>query len=95
MVTETETQRLGLRRASAATTVPLPTPEGPDSTVSRAGVGDVETGAVTCLGPAAELGDERGALLGAKAAHPPGGGDAEPLHDLRGAHLANARQRLQ
>src|SRR6478735_12829571 len=38
VVTDTETQTSGCRRRTSATTVPLPTPDGPESTVSRAGV---------------------------------------------------------
>src|SRR5690348_337838 len=39
VVTETESQTCGEARRSRATTVLLPTPEGPDRTVSRAGTG--------------------------------------------------------
>ena len=37
-VVVTDTQTAGCRRRTSATTVPLPTPDGPESTVSRAGV---------------------------------------------------------
>ena len=42
-----------------------------------------------------ELALERGDLLGAEPAHPAALGDAEPLHDLAGADLAEAGHRLQ
>ncbi len=42
-----------------------------------------------------ELGQQRLALPVAEPAQPPGRGDLEPLHDLRGAHLADPGQRLE
>src|SRR5689334_9620808 len=91
-------------------TLRLPTPDGPDSTVSRAmaragsaGGPVVEVtvaGAVrTVAGPSGAVGGElaleRPALVVAEAADPPAGRDAEPLHDPLGAHLADAGHRLE
>jgi hypothetical protein len=42
-----------------------------------------------------EFGDESGALLAAEATDATRRRDAEPIHDLRGSHLANAGQRLE
>ena len=85
MVADTEIQTSGWCSRTSAATVPLPTavragedeprrgPSGPRRRVSHAG---------------GELALERGDLLGAQAAHPAALGDAEPLHQLPGADLA-------
>src|SRR5687767_10689756 len=89
-----------------ATTVLLPTPEGPESTVSRAGRSGTGGGPVIdpadqtdsvrrSVGGATELALERRDLVGTQPADAAALGDAEPLHDLLGPHLADAGHRLQ
>ena len=75
----------------AATTVPLPTPEGPDRTVS-AGTSGARAQAV---GGRAELRLERLALLDAEPADAPARGDLQRLHDPLRLDLADAGHRLQ
>ena len=77
----------GGARGRHAATVPLPTAVGPARTVSRDAVSLRRTGSVA----RGELALERGDLLGAEPAHPAALGDAEPLHHLPGADLAEAR----
>src|SRR6476661_2660109 len=110
VVTETDTHTPGCLRRTSATTVPLPTPEGPESTVRRAG----EAGCTRRPRPgssirsdhpapgrgsadllAAELRFERLALVGPQTADPPGRGDLQSLHDLRSPRLADSRQGFQ
>src|SRR5829696_4166023 len=103
VVTEVETQTSGCRRRTAASTASLPTPDGPDSTVSRASGGSPvpgtsDTGPRVSSGGAgagAELPLEGFALLGTQSPYPAGGRDLQPFHDPRGAGLADARHRLQ
>jgi hypothetical protein len=101
-VTDTEIQIWGQVLLSSATTVLFPTPEGPESTVSRECTG-VATAAPLGLGSrllrGSDIGTElllkRGALIGTQPAHTTRFGDAEPFHDLFCSHFAYARQRLE
>ncbi len=102
-MTDTEIQIWGQVLLSSATTVLFPTPEGPESTVSREYTG-VATAAPEGLGSrlprgsvigATELLLKRGALVGAQAAHAARFGDAKPFHDLLCPDLAYARQGLE
>src|SRR5439155_16018883 len=80
--------REGSRSRSSRTTVPFPTPEGPEMTNSlpRGGI------AVLLVG---ELGEQRFALLRAESADAPARGDVELLHELASPDLADAGERLQ
>src|ERR1700761_6663579 len=92
----------GLLLRSSAMTVLFPTPEGPESTVSRECTG-VATAAppgwVSRLSRGSDIGTElllkSGALIGTEPAHATRFGNAEPFHDLLGPHLAHAGQGLQ
>src|SRR5689334_17376224 len=75
----------------AAATVPLPTAVGPARTTRRERPEEAAGPSVTT----GELALERGHLLGPQASHAAALGDPEPLHDLAGADLAQARHRLQ
>ena len=98
-MTDTEIQIWGQVLLSSATTVLFPTPEGPESTVSREC-----TGAATAAPPGlgsrllrgSDIGTElllkRGALIGTQAAHTTRFSYAEPFHDLLCPDLAYARQ---
>src|ERR1700684_2359877 len=90
---------------SSATTVLFPTPEGPESTVSRECTG-VATAAlprreVFRSGPprGSDIGTElllkRGPLVGTQPAHTARFRDSEPFHDLLCPDLAHAGQRLK
>ena len=103
-MTETEIQISGQARRSSATTVLFPTPEGPESTVSREWTG-VATAAPpgsesfgSCLSLGSDIGTElvlkRGPLVGTQAAHAPRFSDTKPFHDLLGPDLAHAGQGL-
>src|SRR5262245_14362122 len=83
----------GSMRRSSWTTLPLPTPEGPEITMSRPerAASPVAT-ARLLLG---EFGEERFLLLGTQAAYAAAAGDLEALHDLARAHLADAGKRLE
>src|ERR1700735_2869487 len=106
---------LGEARRRLATTVLLPTPDGPESTVRRAGTGACLAGPRCADGSATDLCPlppslmpaprrsdiypelvlECRPLVGAEAADAPRLRDAEPLHDLLGAHLADAGHGFQ
>src|SRR5947209_2477812 len=73
-------------------TVLLPTPEGPDRTVSRDG-GPASPAAPS--GSVTELPVQGRKLVGAKAAYATGFRDLQALHDLPGTHLPHAWQRLE
>jgi len=101
-VTDTEIQIWGQVLLSSATTVLFPTPEGPESTVSRECT-VVATAALPereGLGPrlprGSDIGTElllkRGALVGTQPAHTTRFRDTEPFHDLLCPDLAYARQ---
>jgi hypothetical protein len=98
-VTDTEIQIPGHVLFSSATTVLFPTPEGPESTVSRECTG-VATAALPGLGSplprGSDIGTElllkRGALVGTQPTHSTRFRDAKPFHDLLCPHLAYARQ---
>jgi len=103
-VTDTEIQISGHVRLSSATTVLFPTPEGPESTVSRECTGLV-TAAPPVLGGfgfrlprGSDIGTElllkRGTLVGAQPAHSARFRDTEPFHDLLRPDLAHAGQGL-
>src|SRR4051794_39328516 len=76
--------RRGSLRTNWWTTVPLPTPPGPDTTMINGGV---------LL--AGERLEERRALLIAQAAHPTRLADADLLHRAPSLHLADTGQRLE
>src|SRR6476661_7280031 len=105
VVTETDTQTSGCRRRTSATTVPLPTPEGPESTVSRAGEAVATRRPRPGSSPRAaepsddllvlELGLQSLALVGTQTTHAAGRGDLQALHDLRSPRLAHSGQGLQ
>lgn len=97
MVTETLTNSCGQRRTTSATTLDLPTPEGPARTVSRGLARSLHPGSptVTERSLATELGEQRLALALTKPAQPPTSGDLQSLHDLLGTDLAHAGQGLQ
>src|SRR3954453_5554795 len=81
----------------SADTVPLPTAVGPASTVRRRlpwPPGQVWPARSTARS-AVEALDERGDLVGPETPHAPRLGDPDLLHDLPGAHLAHAGQRLE
>src|SRR3954468_1768505 len=78
----------------SADMVPLPTAVGPARTVSRRGSGGI-VAAPEPTRSAVEALDERGDLVRAEAADTAGLGDADLFHDLPGAHLAHAGQRLE
>src|SRR3954453_10325165 len=78
----------------SADMVPLPTAVGPARTVSRRGSGGI-LAAPEPTRSAVEALDERGDLVRAEAADTAGLGDADLFHDLPGAHLAHAGQRLE
>ena len=83
----------GGARACRPPTVPLPTAgRAGEDRQPRAPSASVDVGQ---LSRAAELALERGDLVGAQAAHPAGLGDAEPLHHLLRADLADPGHRLQ
>src|SRR4051794_10425427 len=87
----------GCRRRTACTTLPLPTPEGPDSTVRRDATGSRNSGLsrqqpTSGAVATAELGDQRSALLGTEATDATGRADLQALHDLVGTHLADTGQ---
>ena len=97
-MTDTEIQICGQVLRSSATTVLFPTPEGPESTVSRECTG-VATAAPEGLGRlprCSDIGTElllkRGALVGTQPAHSARFRDAKPFHDLLCPDLAYARQ---
>ena len=102
VVTDTEIQICGQDLLSAATTVLFPTPEGPESTVSRECTG-VATAALPGLGSrlprGSDIGTElllkRGALVGTEAAHSTRFRDTKPFHDLLCPDLAHAGQGLK
>src|SRR6516162_3927753 len=83
-------------------TVLFPTPEGPESTVSRECTGGATAapegheGVGTRLPHGSDIGTElllkRGALVGTQPAHTTRFRDAKPFHDLLCPHLAYARQ---
>src|SRR5690349_23979338 len=81
----------------SAETVPLPTAVGPARTVRRRPGGPWEDPrrAGSTAGSAVEALDERRDLVRAEPADPPGLRDPDLLHDLPGAHLAHAGQRLE
>src|SRR3712207_4380317 len=89
----------GCRRRTACTTLPLPTPEGPDSTVRRDATGRSAAMSVESFAGsgvrAAELLDQSRTLLGTKAPDAPGRADLQPLHDLGGTDLAHAGECLE
>src|SRR6478672_13759757 len=76
----------------SAATVPLPTAVGPARTTSRE---RVPVSGVRRSVTRGELALERGHLLGAEAADATALGDPQPFHHLAGAHLAQARHRLE
>src|SRR3954469_14633141 len=81
----------------SADTGPLPTAVGPASTVRRRlpwPPGQVWPARSTARS-AVEALDERGDLVGPETPHAPRLGDADLFHDLPGAHLAHAGQRLE
>ena len=90
VVAETETKISGCSAASRATTVPLPTAVGPESTVRRAALTSAGRRAG---GPGGELRDQRGGLVLAQPAEPPVGGDVQPFHHLGRPHRADPGQR--
>ena len=100
-MTDTEIQISGHVRLSSATTVLFPTPEGPESTVSRECTG-VATAALPGLGSrpprGSDIGTElllkRGTLVGTQPAHSARFRDTEPFHDLLRSDLAHAGQGL-
>src|SRR5262245_54558700 len=79
----------GKCRRSSLTTVLLPTPEGPDSTVSR------RPDPSSKSAPAVKFPLEGRDLVVAEPAHAAALGDADPLHHLAGPDLAQPRHRLQ
>src|SRR5215208_847069 len=95
-----DSSRSGRAASNLATMAPLPTPEGPASTISlprRPGCRyppPLVNGRCLLLF-AAELGEQGVLLLGAEAADPAGGGDVELLHDLAGADLADPGHALE
>src|SRR5947209_12351072 len=78
----------------SADTVPLPTAVGPARTVRRR-LPDPLWPARSTARSAVEALDERGDLVRPETPHAPRLGDPDLLHDLPGAHLANAGQRLE
>src|SRR5260370_14872590 len=105
VVTDTEIQIWGQVLLSSATTVLFPTPEGPESTVSRectvvatAALPERE-GLGSRLPCGSDIGTElllkRGTLVGTQPAHTTRFGDAEPFHDLLCPDLTHAGQGLK
>src|SRR5215217_6479402 len=95
-----DSSRSGRAFSSLATIEPLPTPDGPASTISLPRRPDrwhppPSVTARCLLLLAAELGEQGVLLLGAQAADPAGGGDVELFHDLAGTDLADAGHALQ
>src|SRR5829696_6567014 len=95
-----DSSRSGRAASNLATMAPLPTPEGPASTISLPRRPDCWSppplvNARCLLLLAAELGEQGVLLLGAQAADPAGGGDVELLHDLAGADLADPGHALE
>ena len=89
MVAETEIQTSGWCARTSAATVPLPTAVGSGEDDEPGRSRGWSLGAGQSRGR--ELALERGDLVGAEPAHPAALGDAEPLHHLPGADLAEAR----
>jgi hypothetical protein len=87
-VADTDTHNSGWWSRSSRTTVLLPTPEGPDRTVSRGRV--VPAVIKQPSGAAAELPLEGGELLRTEPADATALRDADLFHDLAGPHLAHA-----
>ena len=101
-MTDTDIQIWGQVLASSATTVLFPTPEGPESTVSRectvvatAAPPGLE-GAGSRLPRGSDIGTElllkRGPLVGTQPADAARFRDTKPFHDLLGPDLAHAGQ---
>src|SRR5215218_9894010 len=94
-----DSSRSGRAASSLATMAPLPTPDGPASTISFPRRPDCWSppppvnGCLLLL--AAELGGQGVLLLGAEATDAARGGDVELLHDLAGAHLADPGHALE
>src|ERR1700712_3775345 len=91
-----DTQMSGCRRRTAWTTLPFPTPEGPDSTVRRDATGSrIELFRAGSGVAGAELGDQGGTLLGTEPPDASRGADLQAFHDLVRTHLAHAGQGLE
>ena len=103
-MTETEIQISGQVLLSSATTVLFPTPEGPESTVSRECTGVATAAPLGLAGfgsrlpRGSDIGTElllkRGPLVGTQPAHTTRFSDTKPFHDLLCPHLAHAGQGL-
>ena len=103
-MTDTEIQISGHVRLSSATTVLFPTPEGPESTVSRecTGVATAAPLGFEGFGSRLPLGSDigtelllkRGPLVGTQPAHATRFSDTKPFHDLLRPDLAHAGQGL-
>lgn len=98
MVTDTESHTDGYCSRSSATTLPFPTPEGPDSTVRRASEGSdgrrcstvtacfyltpVHGDAKPLAGVVTKLGQQQAALVLPETTQPAAFRDVQALHDL-------------
>ena len=89
VVTEVDSQTSGYERRICLITLPLPTPDGPASTVSRCAGGLPESSSVAVTG---EFADQSRALVDPEPANAAGGRDADLLHDPGRPHLPDPRQ---